>query len=192
MADNSFFGAELRPDQARTARLGLGMASPMWLPFMAAASMGAAFWMVQNWSRMGGAARANGLGAAEGAGRSNRPGASAGTETPDRPQPAARPAPAQPSPAAVAPQPSASLPAAVRRFAEDASASLSGSLAVQGADAAEAPSPVHAVSTPAAQRTQAPPPKPKPKPKSAPKSAAVPRPGPGGEQAARRGRLAGT
>ena len=41
-----------RPDQAQWARMNVGLASPMWLPFMAAAGVGAAWWAYVNWARM--------------------------------------------------------------------------------------------------------------------------------------------
>jgi len=69
MAGQTIFG-ELRPDQARYARLAGGMMSPLWLPFVAAAGMGAAWWMMQNWPRVAAGAvgdrgRSHGPGAAE-------------------------------------------------------------------------------------------------------------------------------
>ena len=40
-----------RPDQAQWARMNVGLASPMLLPFMVAAGAGAAWWAYVNWAR---------------------------------------------------------------------------------------------------------------------------------------------
>jgi hypothetical protein len=55
MADNPFLGGGLRPDQQKWASTGMGAMSPMWLPFIAAASAGAAWWAMTHWARVMGA-----------------------------------------------------------------------------------------------------------------------------------------
>ena len=67
-----------RPDQARFARTTVGMASPLWFPFLMAASAGAAWWTYANWARFGVQPRAG-----EGEGD--------GASTPPTPQPATPP-----------------------------------------------------------------------------------------------------
>lgn len=133
MAAQSFFSAELRPDQQRYARMAGGMASPLWIPFMAAASMGAAWWMMQNWPRLATGVLKTDQGA-DAAGRSNGLGASA--------------SPAAPAPAAAA--------AAARAFTQEVAAPLTEALAVQGANDAEAGSSAQARTSAAPQPQPAP------------------------------------
>jgi len=51
MASNPYFGGEPGPDQAQWTRMQLGMTSPLWFPFLMAASAGAAWWTYANFSR---------------------------------------------------------------------------------------------------------------------------------------------
>ena len=161
MASNPFLGDGLRPDQQKWASTQFGMVSPMWLPFIAAAGMGAAWWGMTHWARVMGA---------------GYPGIASRTPAPSNG--AAAPAAAAASPSAVpldqvsarsaavaapeptpAPRPVASLaPEAEQLQAglaeQPAAAALSESLAVQGQDDA-----TDAVA-PALREAQAPAPKP--------------------------------
>lgn len=126
MTTNPFLGDGLRPDQQKWASTQFGMVSPMWLPFIAAASVGAAWWGMTHWARVMGSSQ------------SGRPApASAGSASPSAvplDQVSAR------SAAVAAPDPApAPSPAAALAPAADA---LSESLGVQGEDdAADAASP---------------------------------------------------
>lgn len=60
MSDRIDLSETRRADAARLARMNLGLASPMWLPFLAAASVGAAWWTLQNWPRLIAAASSTG------------------------------------------------------------------------------------------------------------------------------------
>ncbi len=114
MAEHSNFGGALRPDQQRYAHLMGGGLSPLWVPFMAAASMGAAWWVMQNWPRMVGGANSSSAGGVSGDGAS----ASGRAE-----------APAQPAQA---------LAGQARSFSQEVAAPVTESLAVQGANDSEA------------------------------------------------------
>jgi hypothetical protein len=149
MATNPFLSDALKPDGGRAAHLPLGLFSPMWLPFMAAAGVGAAWWTMQNWPRLIGAAG------------STNAGAGGNGATP------AGAAPAGAAPTAVAQtgaaQTSGQAEAVVRSYqpeptpANDAPAApvaqaITESVAVQGAETAEAPpaKPAKAAPRPAA------------------------------------------
>lgn len=144
MAEHPIFGGELRPGQQRYARMMGGMASPLWLPFMAAASVGATWWMMHNWSRLAAGARTHGADA-QGQARGETP----------APQ-------VQPEAQARSGQ--------ARSFNPDVSAPLTETLAVQGANDAEAPA-----ETPARAR---PPASPQLKPTPTRKAAAAPKAAP--------------
>jgi hypothetical protein len=160
MAANPFFSDASKPDGGRAAHLPLGMFSPMWLPFMAAAGVGAAWWTMQNWPRLIGAAGSATSGAANGGAapvptgaartgaeaasvvRSYQPAPAAANDAPAAPEPAAaKAAPAAPEPA---PAPSraetADLGAQIAAAAPAAEA-ITESVAIQGAEKAEAPAP---------------------------------------------------
>lgn len=111
MAANPLFGDSAKP--TRAAHLGLGMVSPLWLPFMAVAGMGAAMWALQNWPRM-----------MHGFAGGVRPGA-----TPETPAP--EPTNLQPAADTAEPFVTALEPGVAKGFAP---AVLTESLAVQGED----------------------------------------------------------
>jgi len=98
MAISNSGGGDHRPDQAQWTRMQMGMASPLWLPFMVAASAGAAWWTYANFARLaagGGMARAltpnGGNGASAKAPDAAQPAvAPPQSETPRSVQPAAR------------------------------------------------------------------------------------------------------
>ena len=52
------FDPHHRPDPARFARTTVGMAAPLWFPFLMAASAGAAWWTYASWGRLGARPRA--------------------------------------------------------------------------------------------------------------------------------------
>ena len=147
MAAHSFFGGELRPDQERYARMAGGMSSPLWIPFMAAASMGAAWWMMQNWPRLASGVAKSGDGE-DASGRTNGLSASA---------PAAAP-------------PTEAIASSARTFAQEVAAPVTESVAVQGANDAEA--------SPRTQARAPTPPAPTPEPAPAPRAKAAPAPAP--------------
>jgi hypothetical protein len=51
MTSRLFSGEEARPDQGQWTRMNVGLASPLWLPFLMAAGAGAAWWTYANWAR---------------------------------------------------------------------------------------------------------------------------------------------
>jgi hypothetical protein len=160
MALNPLFGDSARPDQARLTHTHMGLISPMWLPFMAAAGVGAAWWTMTHWARVMGAGY-------PGASRlSGAEGATAAREPASQPQ-SAQPAASPPQPAEPAAAAAVALGAVLAE--QPVSDTVAESLAVQGDDGAEdaAPASVTPASMAASDKreTQAPAPK-------APKAAA--------------------
>jgi len=91
MAINTSGGGDHRPDQAQWTRMQMGMASPLWLPFMVAASAGAAWWTYANFARL-----AAGGGMARALTPNGGNGASVKAPAAAQPAPAARPQPETP------------------------------------------------------------------------------------------------
>jgi len=152
MANNPFLGDSLRPDQQKWASTHMGLVSPLWLPFIAAAGVGAAWWTMTHWARVMG---------------SGYPGAT-GTGGNGAAQPAAPAPQSAPQAAPQAATPAAAAPPQVHSLAPEAESLAAGvaeSLAVQGDDAA-----------PAARQAEPAQPKSRPAAKAAPQAAPAPKP----------------
>lgn len=99
MTLNPFNSDALRPDQQKWASTQMGVMSPMWLPFIAAAGVGAAWWTMTHWARVMGAGYPGSARSAAPA--SNGAGASAGAAQAPSAGPSSAAAPAAPMPSAV-------------------------------------------------------------------------------------------
>ena len=109
MVDTPRFAAP-RPDQAHWARVQAGLVSPLWLPFVMAASAGAAWWTYANFARWSQPAWGGRLDAAQ---EPDPPAQTAKAAEPIRaPEPAAAPPAANENlTAAAAPDPAPEAPA---------------------------------------------------------------------------------
>lgn len=163
MAPNPFLEDALRPDQARLTHTHMGLISPIWLPFIAAAGVGAAWWTMTHWARVMGSGYP-GLAVPRANGANN--GANGAAARPAQPSPqAAVPAEPAPRPAAaraveaLAPE-AESLAAGLAE--QPGGGALNESLAVQGeaadqAASARTPEPATATTAPKATSPAAPP-----------------------------------
>jgi hypothetical protein len=145
MASNPQGGGENRPDPVQWTRLQVGMASPLWLPFMMAATAGAAWWTYASIAR-----------ATAGAGLTTARQAPDGASSASPPQPQPQP---EPAPPVAAPTP---LPAAPVTPDPVAAAEPAASLAEAVEAAVLASAPVSAERSAPARKTARPEPEPAP------------------------------
>lgn len=153
MAANPFLGDGLRPDQQKWASTGMGAMSPMWLPFIAAASAGAAWWAMTHWARVMGSGYPGVVARGPGSDGSTSAGAAQGASSPNGAAPSAAPS-AQPLDAVSARSTQVAAPQdapvandigskaealAAGLESGDAGDALTESLAVQGEDASADP-----------------------------------------------------